>query len=152
MNGPEVLERLFPNLATSGYRITSPPDKKYNCIAWGLGDTSEWWWPDPEGEYYWPSGVPREVTIEAFTLLLTTFGFSPCESADHEEGIEKVALYAKEGIPTHIAQQLESGFWTSKLGRGEDIEHTLPGLEGAVYGQVALIARRDVPPDAASPD
>jgi hypothetical protein len=27
------LEEAFPRLANGGYRVTSPKDKKYNCIA-----------------------------------------------------------------------------------------------------------------------
>jgi len=34
------------------------------------------------------------------------------------------------------------GFWSSKIGKSVDIEHTLEGLEGSFYGQVAIIMRR----------
>ncbi len=39
MRVPE-LEEDFPNLRTSPYDPKSPPDAKYNCIAFALGDTS----------------------------------------------------------------------------------------------------------------
>lgn len=40
MNGNmAVNERLFPDLARTGYRLTSPPDPVYNCIAWAAGFT-----------------------------------------------------------------------------------------------------------------
>jgi hypothetical protein len=49
------LEALFPGLRGTDYRISSPQDRKYNCIAWAVGDTRSWWWPDPppddEGYY-----------------------------------------------------------------------------------------------------
>jgi hypothetical protein len=32
--------------------------------------------------------------------------------------------------------------WSSKLGRREDIEHVLKGLEGDTYGTVALLMKR----------
>jgi hypothetical protein len=34
------LEQIFPALRHGGYRITSPVDKRYNCIAYALGDTA----------------------------------------------------------------------------------------------------------------
>ncbi len=34
------LEWLFPALAEGGYRVTSPPDGDYNCIAWSRRDVA----------------------------------------------------------------------------------------------------------------
>lgn len=65
-------------------------------------------------------------------------GFTRCDSGDLEPGWEKVAVYAlADDDPTHVARQLESGAWTSKLGDFEDIEHDTPtALEGPAYGTV----------------
>jgi hypothetical protein len=38
----ERIERIFPALRGTAYQVTSPPDKKYNCIAWAAGDTVDW--------------------------------------------------------------------------------------------------------------
>ena len=57
-------------------------------------------------------------------------------------GSKKIAIYQSGGLPTHAARQLPDGQWTSKLGRNIDISHTLPGLEGPEYGQVAVFMRR----------
>jgi hypothetical protein len=63
-----------------------------------------------------------------------------------EPGSEKIAVFANaKGVPTHAARQLASGFWTSKLGVSEDIEHRLRDLEGDIYGTVALIMKRPLP-------
>ncbi len=61
-----------------------------------------------------------------------------------EPGIEKVAIFADEsGCPKHMARQLPSGKWTSKLGHDEDIEHSdLAVLEGGDYGRVVSILAR----------
>jgi hypothetical protein len=67
-----------------------------------------------------------------------------CEDGRLESGFEKIALFALEGLPKHAARQLQSGRWTSKLGRLEDIEHTLDDLTGALYGSVALVMKRPV--------
>jgi hypothetical protein len=73
------LERLFPGLAGSDYHITSPWDGHYNCIAWAAGDTREWWWPNPTpGEEYWPPGVPRVRTLDAFRDAFATLGYVVC--------------------------------------------------------------------------
>ena len=63
-----------------------------------------------------------------------------------EPEVEKVALYARAGEPTHAARQLSSGRWTSKLGPEEDLEHSLEGLAGPAYGVVVQILKRPIPP------
>jgi hypothetical protein len=132
----------FPDLARTGYRITSSPDPVYNCIAWAANRTDEWWWPDPGGYDYWPGGVPRQETLDAFIKAFETLGFVVCPDANLEAGWEKVALYALNGIPTHAARQLPGGRWTSKLGPEDDVEHELDGLIGPLYGVVVQLLRR----------
>src|SRR5262249_20614921 len=137
------LEDIFPGLREANYRVTSPPEKRYNCIAWAAGDQSEWWWPVPVGPYYWPKSVPRVVTLEAFHEAFATLGYVVCEQTEYEPEFEKIAIYATaDRVPQHAARQLPGGRWTSKLGRMEDIEHALSDLEGAVYGSVVLIMKR----------
>lgn len=43
---------------------------------------------------------------------------------------------------TRRARQLPSGLWTSKLGEMEDIEHTLRGLKGDIYGAATGFLKR----------
>ena len=61
-----------------------------------------------------------------------------------ESGIEKVAIYTLNGLPKHAARQLPSGAWSSKLGNHIDIEHSLEGLAGDLYGSVAHILSRPI--------
>lgn len=143
MNSPE---ELFPRLAAGGYDLTSPSTDMYNCIAWAAGEVDRWWWPDPMGVDFWPEGAPREETLPAFLDAFAILGFERTTSADPEQNVCKVAIYALEGLPTHAARQLPlpNGRWTSKLGRAEDIEHNLEGLVGDIYGEVvAILARRE---------
>lgn len=139
-----MLEDLFPGLAKGGYRVTSPHDQDYNCIAWAIGDTSHWWWPGPDvKEEFWPPGVPREVTVSAFLDTFALHGSVVCEGDQSEPGFLKVALFvAVDGRPFHAARQLPSGRWTSKLGKAEDIEHNLHDLAGDVYGSVHVVMKR----------
>jgi len=139
-----IFQVAFPNLVKTGYKITGPQDPTYNCIAWAANETDRWWWPNPL--YYWPSGIPRVESLEAFVRAFGTIGFRVCKDAVLESGFEKTAIYADaKGIPTHAARQLPNDKWTSKLGGLEDIEHTeTSGLEESEYGAVAVMMRRQV--------
>lgn len=83
MRIPE-LEEDFPNLATSPYDPKSPPDAKYNCIAFALGDTSHFWYDADVSGYYWPPGAASADTLAALRRNLTKcligggFRISPC--------------------------------------------------------------------------
>ncbi len=69
------LEALFPGLAKAPYRLTSPPSRRYNCIAWAAGDTGKWWWPGLNAEdEYWPPGVERRETLDVFQQAFATLG------------------------------------------------------------------------------
>lgn len=41
----EWIEQLFPGLQGTSFEITSPRDRRYNCVAWAANDTRRWWWP-----------------------------------------------------------------------------------------------------------
>ena len=143
MNGfKEDLERDFPELRSSSYRIASPFDPTYNCIAWAAGDSSRWWEPDPMGICYWPPEVPREYSIKAYRGVFESLGFEECDNEGLEHVVGKVAIYMKSGKPTHALRQLESGQWTSKMGRSVDIEHILRGLTGDLYGSINCILKK----------
>lgn len=141
------LSMVFPHLAAEGYVETSPATRRYNCIAWAAGHTEAWWWPSPMRVHYWPEDVTREETLQAFLALFATLGYVSAENGEHEPGMEKVALYSRDGKPTHAARQRADGTWTSKLGEWLDVDHTLHGLEGPVYGTVAAFVKRAAPVD-----
>lgn len=136
------LERIFPHLSETRYKVTSPIDVNYNCIAWAAGDSRSWWEPDAFGQYYWPDTAPREMTLDAYIKAYQSLGYEQCEDGNLEAGYEKVALFVKGGTPTHASRQLQHGNWTSKLGQLHDIEHELKGVEGSEYGGVMVYMRR----------
>lgn len=139
------IQQSFPGLQATSFRVTSPPDTAYNCVAWAVEDPARWWDPADEHGYYWPTGVRRELSLTNLIAALATMGFEECENAALELGFQKAAIYSDHGWPTHVARQLASGAWTSKLGVSEDIEHaTLEGLEGAIYGRVVRVLKRRV--------
>jgi len=62
-----------------------------------------------------------------------------------EPGVEKVALYGVSIFYTHVARQLPTGTWTSKLGAAEDIKHETPeDVAGGAYGQVVQFMKRPI--------
>lgn len=132
----------FPLLDEEGWTETSPIDPGYNCIAWAAEDTRRLWWPGAPPIGYWPHDAPEEPSVAAFNALFSQFGYAPCDTGKLEAGMEKIAIYAKEGEVTHAARQLPNGRWTSKLGRNIDIEHTLRGLQGPLYGEVMCFMKR----------
>lgn len=138
----------FPSLREDDYFVTSVHDWAYNCIAHAAGEDHVPWWPmeeETEG-VFWPDGVPREETIEAFVAAYKTKDYLPCDdlNTDLEPGFEKVVIYlSAENEPTHAARQLPTGAWTSKLGEWEDIEHKVP-LCLKDYGKVGKVLKRRV--------
>ena len=139
-----TIEKMFPNLKAGKYKISSPKDKRYNCIAFAVGDTDKWWDPDPLRNYYWPSNILREYTIRAFKELFQNLGYSECKNAKLESNFEKVALFIKSGIPTHTAKQINSGQWVSKIADHVDIEHPLESLNEGFYGNVGHIFKKPI--------
>mgnify|MGYP001606823710 CR=1 FL=1 len=127
----------------------SPETPAYNCIAWAAEEDFRWWWPDPIGTHYWPEGVKREETLDAFIELFRIRGYEVTESSVLEPGYVKIAIFCdSQNKPTHAARQASSGLWTSKLGSSYDVEHDLhdPNICAApcAYGRVAVVMRRRV--------
>lgn len=136
------LFRQFPKLRGSKHKINSPASFQYNCFAFAIGNKRQFWWPDEEG--FWPAGHRREESVEALVDVLKTFGFSECADGDFEVGHERVAIYAKAGIPQHVSLQPTNrkGMWVSKLGDLHDIIHELASLEGGDYGCIVAFLKR----------
>jgi hypothetical protein len=136
---PGDVVKIFRSLNLNTACCKSKRTPKYNCIAFAVGDTNQWWWPDEDG--HWPDGVKRELSLEAFVATYATKDYLPCTSSEPEEGYHKVAIYGRGQVPSHAAQQLPDGRWASKLGQWEDIEHESLS-ELAEYGEVLCFLRR----------
>lgn len=130
----------FPRLTAQNHRITSPATTDYNCIAWSAFDTEHWWQPG----IFWPvSASADDCGLAILEQAFVNLGYQECTSGEPESSFEKVALYGSTLLYTHAARQLSNGKWTSKLGRGEDIEHDTPDdVTGGVYGEVAQYMKR----------
>ena len=143
------LERVLPGLRDSAYSVTSEATGRYNCIAWALGETGDWWAPVDMPDFFWPTGLERvsadeAVTPEMVMRLFSAYGFEGCPDGSPEEGVEKIALFGDGDEFLHVARQLPNGRWTSKLGQDRDIEHELEALlhpgNDKWYDYVAIVA------------
>ena len=138
------LEDDFPNLNDERWEKTSEP-AGYNCIAWSLYDTRQWWEliGVPVRGYYWPPGIERDDTIDSWISIFEIHGYRVCADAELEPDFEKVAIYVKDNKPEHVTRQLITGAWTSKLRPDEEITHsTLQCLAGEIYGAIGIVLKR----------
>ncbi len=135
----------LPNSANEPLEITSPDTGKYNCIAWALGKTAGNLWPIWHEQLDWPADLPRVNRTESIVLLFQKHGFEICEHGKPERGFEEIALFEKDGLPTHACRLLKNELWTSKIGTLEDVQHSLPAISGGMYGEVAVFMKRRKP-------
>jgi hypothetical protein len=137
------LEEVCPQLKESAYKITSPRDPQYNCVAFAVGDLKAFWYDISVRGYYWPPGVPSADTLAGWIKVFEIHGYSETEDRSLELEYEKVAIYASSDGPEHVARQKASGMWTSKMGKDVDLEHpSLECLEGDFYGKVVKVMKR----------
>jgi len=146
------IESDFPQIKNQErrfYEITSDKDPGHNCVAYAVGDTANYWDPaaaaKPIRGYYWPDGCGTDDALANLIRVFEVHGYSVCESAELEDGFEKIAIFGDAVVYSHAAKQLPNGRWTSKLGEGHDIEHeTLEALCGGgnAYGDVMRFMKR----------
>ena len=149
-----VIDRHYPKLAHAGYKITSEATPVYNCIAWAAGDTTRWWecgedGPIDEPGVYWPKGARHGFGLDALISAYEAIGYELCPEGGsaHEEGYDKLALYAENGEWRHAAKRLKDGRWSSKLGDLEDVSHDSPAdVCGQFNGELACFMRRAIRP------
>lgn len=129
--------QIFPGLISDGYRATSAATTKYNCVAWSMGDDRRWWEPGGSpylgtvrivDDDYWPRWAPPDNTLASMIRLYAKYGYMPCSDGVLEPKKRKLALYVfttRKGllVVSHVARQLETGWWASKLGDLIDVEH-----------------------------
>jgi hypothetical protein len=135
------IRALFPNLPAAEYRETSEQSCLYNCIAWAAEDVDNWWWPSEDS--FWPVDIVDDAVGSFEDAFRASHNYEPCDNGQLEVGFQKVAVYAVRDRVKHMARQLDSGLWTSKLGIGWDISHhTTENLVSRQYGDSISYLRR----------
>jgi hypothetical protein len=82
--------------------------------------------------------------VEALVALFVSLGYQACEGPERIDGNVKIAIFGNEFGAAHVARQLASDEWTSKLGSQVDISHELTALEGRLYGRVVAFLEREI--------
>jgi hypothetical protein len=163
------LIRWYPKLAEGTFRIVGPANDKYNCVAYVLGD-SENWWSTNDGHKWHPDVDPRHGmhdSLDSYVELFRKYGYEDVlrpfqlqrEYTQPEEGYERIAIYGRWRETghhqfSHVAKSLPNGKWASKVQASELIEHELDALEGDTppqFGKLALVMRKHTfaePPSA----
>lgn len=133
----------FPNLPINDYQETSDKSCLYNCIAWAAEDTDNWWWPSEDA--FWPIEIVDDSISSFGDAFRFAHRYEPCDNGELEPGFQKVAIYAAGNNVKHMARQLITGEWTSKLGFGWDIRHHTVGSLLPRYGDSISYLRRVTP-------
>lgn len=135
----------FPKLSSDiNFKIKSPFDQKYNCIAYACNKNDRFWWPqDNIDGVEWPYGLPLNTSIGNFIKLFEKHEYVVCDTHELENDFQKIALYELKGECKHAALQIFNGLWKSKMGMLEDIEHSDPfSIEGPSYGIAKVFMKR----------
>lgn len=145
----KISPREFPRSEEEPFDITSPQDKSYNCIAWAAQIDNRFCWPGHHPSEFWPPTLKKEETIDALMAFYELYGYVVCADDKFEEGFDKIALFEKDGKPTHAARQLGPDLWSSKLGREWDVSHTLAAMQDGYYGNPTVFMKRKKSPNEA---
>jgi len=131
----------FPALIGKDYEL-SDEDFNYNCLAYAVGDLSNWWEPPRQAGRYWPAGFAEDTTVRTVESIVAVFGFTVEVDLLSIPETEAIAIYADGNDWTHFAR-FSNGCWSSKLGEGHDVQKVeLKDLEGHIYGNVTKVLSR----------
>ena len=135
------IQRHFPNLIKgNNFAFTSEQTEDYNCIAWITEVIDDW------KQLYEENGnVIRNS--ENYISYFRDLGFEITDKLDLEDNTLKIVIYIESNSNhfKHVARQLNTGKWTSKLGDWEDIQHDTPNdLVGQSYGDKLVIMSRKI--------
>lgn len=121
----KLFKEIFPDLDVDKTVVTAPATMDYNCIAWTVGETKQWFWPPKM--YYW-----RHPDQSAFDLFYEKNGFVRAEKGE-------IAVWGTNGgyNLTHgcVSGPGHGPSWESKCGDLAQIQHELSELEGNIYGK-----------------
>jgi hypothetical protein len=136
-----LVAESFLNSEKEPFIITSPENAHYNCVAWALGDTENWW--EPDEDYLWLPHLELDDRLQTIQRFFEYFGFERVLQPDWENQLEKIALYSNDGLfCSHVAKQTVDGHWTSKLGVSFDVNHSLMTLKDGIYGHLAVVLQK----------
>ena len=135
------IEYDFPRLIGKEFDL-SDESFNYNCLAFALGDHSQWWEPPMAPGQYWPPGFSDDVSIQTVEKIIRVHGYTKELELDSMPETEAIAIYGIGGEWAHFAK-FSSGKWKAKLGWGHDVQGvSLSDMEVPIYGKVIKILSR----------
>lgn len=129
-NEAKRARQLYPQIDTDNVWVIGEATPQYNCLAWTVGIVDSWLWP-------WPNS--SNVSIEQFSVLYDTYGFTPTVGNPSIAGYGHNRLNMTHGSVYLTINMNDIGStWTSKRGENILITHTRGGLAGpgSFYGDV----------------
>lgn len=139
--GSKILYKAyFPHLNVDTARETSIATQCYNCIAWTLGITDDWIWPEGHG-----LSDETSTTVADFDDFYKQLGYKRNTKNDATIAIfEKKSTSGKPYV-THgsVIQPTHRGRWESKLGAFIRMQHDEDSLVGNQYGNVLAYYKKD---------
>jgi hypothetical protein len=113
----------FPNLQRCQSRKQAAATSTYNCLAWTIDDTSQWWWTEADAN---GNGKVSSSELNAFYSA---------------RGKSNIAYYGPSTSDVlHVAKKAGGGgpgcLASSKLGSNIRMAHHLSQLEGGAYSSI----------------
>lgn len=132
-NSAQALKVMFPRLDVGHLDMLDEPSARYNCHAWTIGITDQ---------------LVLAYTKNPQTMRagLEEMGYTVTLSRQAVHGADALWYGPDPATIEHSARR-DGSQWSSKLGNGRVIRHTLKELEGGYYGRVQYWVRlaRQVP-------
>src|SRR5882757_1895841 len=95
------IKRAFPSLDDHNCQRKSDQDFNYNCLAFVLGDLSNWWEPPGEFGFYWPPGFSDDLSVDTVVEIIKLHGFVLDVDRKSRPKADAIAIYAKGDEWTH---------------------------------------------------
>ena len=117
---------LFTRLVRTNTCKEAPADGRYNCLAWCIGDTSQWWWYEAD-----TSPKDGKITVEEMTAFLNSKGVAPNTIIYYGFSTAHIRHVAKKCSGVGVSCSA-----SSKLGAYIWMWHDPGELEGGYYGNI----------------
>lgn len=135
-----VYKAFFPNLNLQTAKETSFSTRCYNCIAWTLGITNDWLWPDAHA-----AATETSTTVQDFDDFYKKLGFVRTDKPAQAD----IALWGNKSpsgniYATHASiNKPATNQWESKLGAFIRMQHDKDDLVGDQYGMIVAYYKKD---------
>jgi hypothetical protein len=86
------LEQMGPNFLTTPCTNAGCKDPRFNCVAYAVGDLTQFWYDVNIKSYHWPPGARNSDAMEAWTDVFRFHGCHETDDRSLEPEYEKIAI------------------------------------------------------------